>query len=214
MKKYILPLILLSLISVNYAYAQTKVSYYEEVKALGIIAGQGMACNASKYDTYEMLARAILITKASSDSMQAKGMEIYNEEKANTFISKQFDGFYDCAVIANRFNNQDIFNMTLYADGTIRMPDGQIFTPRNPYDVTLVYKKDNAKAKAQTIYDKGSNIKAKNIAIEVEGIDTERTTIQQPVYDANSIGRSAVSSSSQAKVAAPSSVGRISRKKR
>ena len=36
-------------------------SYIDEVKALGAVAGQGLACGASRYDTYELLARAILI---------------------------------------------------------------------------------------------------------------------------------------------------------
>lgn len=215
MKKYILPIVLLGLICSAEVKAQAKVSYDEEVKALGIIAGQGMACKASKYDTFEMLARSILITKAKSDSMQAKGMRIYNEEKANTFVSKQFDGFADCASIARRFDNQDIFNITLYGDGTIKMPDGEIFTPRNPYDVTLVHKKGNDFEKAQKIYDRGANKKAKNVSIEVEGIDTARTKVQQPVYNSENAGRASVTKN--APVQGPqydNSVGRISRKRR
>ncbi len=67
--------------------------YIEEVKALGIVSGQGLACGASKFDTFEMLARSILITKASSDRQQAEGMRVYNEAKADAYISKQMDGF-------------------------------------------------------------------------------------------------------------------------
>lgn len=96
-----------------------------------------------------------MITKASSDRQQAEGMRVYNEAKADAYISKQMDGFFECAQINRRFDNQLIFRATLYADGTIKMPDGQIFTPRNPYDATLVYKKgDNGRSEAERIYKK------------------------------------------------------------
>ena len=91
-------------------------SYIDEVKALGAVAGQGLACGASRYDTYELLARAILIGKAANDAEQAQGMYAYNEAKANVYLSKQMDGMYDCQEINARFDNQKIFEATLYAD--------------------------------------------------------------------------------------------------
>lgn len=123
MKKIVLAVLVLLL---NAATARSAEPYLEEVKALGIVSGQGLACGASKFETFEMLARAILITKASSDRQQAEGMRVYNEAKADAYISKQMDGFFECAQINRRFDNQLIFRATLYADGTIKMPDGQI----------------------------------------------------------------------------------------
>lgn len=90
MKKIVLAVLVLLL---NAATARSAEPYLEEVKALGIVSGQGLACGASKFDTFEMLARAILITKASSDRQQAEGMRVYNEAKADAYISKQMDGF-------------------------------------------------------------------------------------------------------------------------
>ena len=49
-------------------------SYIEEMQSLGAVAGQGLACQAQKYDTFELLARAIMVSKASSDAVQAEGM--------------------------------------------------------------------------------------------------------------------------------------------
>ena len=118
------------------------VSYLEEVQSLGAVAGQGLACNASKYDSFELLARAIMVSKAPSDAAQAEGMKAYNEYKATAFISKMRDGLSGCAEINNAFNQQSIFKATLYGDGTIKMPDGKIITPRKPYDATLIYQKD------------------------------------------------------------------------
>ena len=119
-------------------------TYIEEVQSLGYVSGQGLACEASKYDTFEMLARAIMVSKAKSDAMQEEGMRAYNEAKAEAFISKMKDNMADCSSIAAAFDNQKIFKAVLYGDGTIKMPDGKMVTPRNAYDPTLVYQKDRA----------------------------------------------------------------------
>ena len=35
-----------------------QMAYEDEARALGAVAGQGLACGSSKYDTFELLARA------------------------------------------------------------------------------------------------------------------------------------------------------------
>lgn len=158
------------------AEAHAQVPYMEEVRALGAVAGQGMACGALKYDTFEMLARAILVTKAPSDRLQSDGMYAYNEAKANAYVSKQMDGFYNCSDINRRFDQQAIFDMKLFGDGTIQMPDGKIFTPRTPYDATMVYKQNNKIAEnAKAIYD-GGNRKAEGFEIRSEGVEGVQTS--------------------------------------
>lgn len=138
-----------------------QVSYLEEVQSLGAVAGQGLACNASKYHTFELLARAIMVSKAPSDEAQADAMKAYNEYKATAFISKIEDGFANCARINEAFNGQSIFKATLYGDGTIKLPDGKIVTPRQPYDANLIYVKDDqARQKYINMYrDKMAKIK-------------------------------------------------------
>ena len=151
--------------------ADEPTSYMDEVRALGAVAGQGLACNSTRLDTFEMIARVILITKARSDTEQAAGMRAYNEEKANAYVSKQMDGFYECAQIVRRFDNQDIFSAKIYADGTIQMPDGALYTPRAPYDATAVSSKDESqKDTAQEIYDKGGQRKIGQVKINT-GVD-------------------------------------------
>lgn len=130
-----------------------EVTYIEEMQSLGAVAGQGLACEASKYDTFELLARAIMISKAKSDQEQAEGMQAFNEYKASAFVSKIKDGFAGCDAIADVFNRQKIFKAVLYGDGSIKMPDGKIITPRHAYDATLVYQKDpEAREKFIKIY--------------------------------------------------------------
>lgn len=146
--------------------ARAQLPYMEEVRALGAISGQGLACGASKYDTFELLARAILLTKSPSDKLQNDAIYAYSEEKANVYMSKEMDGFFECAQINKRFDNQDIFKAVLYADGTIKMPDGKILTPRKPYDASLIYKKNSTNlTKAKAIYN-GTD--AKIIKVDVK----------------------------------------------
>ena len=79
----------------------------------------------------------------------------YNEYKASAFISKIEDGFYNCRAIASDFDNQDIFKMVLYGDGTIKMPNGTILKPRQEYDPTQVYETDsNARQNYMDMYYK------------------------------------------------------------
>ena len=138
------------------AFAQ--MSYEDEARALGAVAGQGLACGSAKYDTFEMLARAIILTKSPNDQLMDKGLKIFTEEKADVFISKQLDNFSDCANIVSRFDAQDIFKITLYGDGTLKMPDGKILTPRNPYDASMIYDKNaNARQRADAIYRKDTS---------------------------------------------------------
>lgn len=134
---------------------KAQMSYEEEARALGIIAGQGLACGSSKYDTFELLARAIILTKSPSEAMQSRALKIFTEEKADVFVTQQLNNFADCQNVIKRFDAQDIFNATLYGDGTIKMPDGQILTPRVPYDATMIYdRKSNVRQRASAIYGK------------------------------------------------------------
>ena len=134
---------------------KAQMAYEDEARALGAVAGQGLACGSSKYDTFELLARAIILTKSPNDALQDKALKIFTEEKADVFVAKQLDNFASCDRIVDVFDAQDIFKATLYGDGTIKMPDGKILTPRNPYDASMIYDKNsNVRQRAASIYRK------------------------------------------------------------
>ncbi len=176
--------------------SHAQMPYIEEVRALGAISGQGLACGSSKYDTFELLARAILLTKSPSDKLQNDAIYAYSEEKANAYISKEMDGFYECAAINRRFDNQEIFKAVLYADGTIKMPDGKVLTPRKPYDATMIYKKNpNSLKEARAIYN---GREAKILKVDVR--DDTIAAMQQP-------------KTPQPQIKLQNSVSRISRKR-
>ena len=196
--------------------AAAQMPYIEEVKALGAISGQGLACGSSKYDTFELLARAILLTKSPSDKLQNDAVYAYSEAKANAYMSKEMDGFYECAAINRRFDNQEIFKAVLYADGTIKMPDGQILTPRRPYDATMIYKKDTkVRENARAIYN-GSEAKILKVDVKDDTIGASKAMKAQaaavPALPAEDF-REAVPAAGEEVLQAPT-IGHISRRRR
>ena len=61
-------------------------TYLEDVRNLGYVSGEGLACGAERYPSYELIARAYLVSKARSDSEQADGMYEYNKAKATAMV--------------------------------------------------------------------------------------------------------------------------------
>lgn len=152
-------LILVMLIFSNNVFA--KPTYLEEVRSLGYIAGQGLACRAKKYHKFELLARAILVGKASNEKLRKEAMNVYNDAKAVTFMSVADSGFSNCDEIVYNFNRQRIFKSILYSDGKIKMYDGSIIIPKKLYDASNLYEKDpEVFNKARESYKK-SIVKAK-----------------------------------------------------
>ena len=192
--------------------AQAQMPYLEEMKALGIVAGQGLACGASKYDQYEMLARAIMLTKAPSNAMLQKGIYAYTEAKADTYLSKQMDAGYLCGETVQRFDNQDIFSITLYEDGTLKMPDGQIITPKMPYDASQIYHPNKQlDANLKAIYQ-GSTEKVRKQALQ----QGQKVSVPNRANANNAYVPQTVASSAPAAVSEPvyeSSIKHISRRK-
>lgn len=192
------------------ASASAQLPYIEEVKVLGAIGGQGMACGSTRYSTYEMLARAIMLTKAPNIEMMNKAIYAYSEAKADSYMSKQLDGYYECPLIVRRFDNQEIFNITLYADGTLKMPDGKIIKPFRPYDASQIYDTSAPEiGQAQNIYAQNKRkIDPRQLKPQISSIRPE----SRPRYENAVSNTPPVASSAASSPATPSSVKHLSRK--
>ncbi|MBO6281676.1 MAG: hypothetical protein J6N49_03990 [Alphaproteobacteria bacterium] len=155
MKKFILLLAVLCLFAQNVSAGPKPMSYKEEMYLLGAVAGQGLACKSKKYHRFELLARAMILTKATSDEEQMLGMEKYATGKINSFADEERLNFSNCGQVREAFENQKIFETVLYSDGKIKQYDGKVLTPRQPYDATKLYQKDpEAFIKADAAYKK------------------------------------------------------------
>ena len=148
--KYIIAVLIFLVASIN----EVSAGYIEDVKNLGYVAGEGLACGAQRYKAYELVARAYLVSSASSDQEQEKGMNEYNQAKAQAFLSKRHDGLWNCDAINRRFNKQQIFKTKLYKDGRLKMPDGKVIIPRDEYDATLLYDiNEDERERLNELYD-------------------------------------------------------------
>ncbi len=207
MKKFLL-LSSAFILSASAAFAQ--IPYMEEVKVLGAISGQGMACGSSRYTTFEMLARAIMLTKAPDLETMNKAMYAYNREKANAYMAKQMDGFYECPLIVRRFDNQEIFNITLYADGSLKMPDGKVIKPVRPYDASQIYDSSTPEIQtAQNIYNRSQKrALPQKITPQISSLKPEA----RPRYENAIIETNASVSAAAPAASVPSSVKHISRR--
>lgn len=155
MRKYILFLLGFCLYSATSHAAKPSVPYLEEMYVLGAVSGQGLACKSKQYHRFELLARAMIVTKATSDEEQREGMERYANGKINSFADVERQQFRNCDAIRQAFESQKIFKNVLYSDGRIQMFDGTMIAPRQPYDAANLYQKDpEAFIKADEAYKK------------------------------------------------------------
>lgn len=160
----------------NTVNAAEKISYYEEMYLLGTTCGQGLACKSQKYHKFELLARALVVSKAANSQMQQEGMRRYNAGKAEAFMNMEASNFANCDSIRNAFDNQKIFESVLYSDGRIKLYDGTLITPRKPYQASKLYVKDReAFIKADAAYKNSVAIAKKNA----------QNAKQVPLYDAS-----------------------------
>ncbi len=144
-------------------------NYIKDIENLGYISGEGLACGAKKYTSYETIARAYLVSSAKSDKEQADGMNTYNTAKATGYMRRKGSGLIGCDEVNARFNKQKILQSKLYKNGKIKLPDGKVITPRQEYDASLLYDKTKDERKEMDeLYNKIQNKKKKQA--QKEGI--------------------------------------------
>lgn len=151
--KFVVSLFIAVLLVICQAVAAN--NYLEDIRTLGYVSGEGLACGASRYPSYELVARAYLVSSARSDKEQADGMYAYNSAKARAYMNKRREGLMGCEEINARFDKQKIFKAALYKNGTIKMPDGKVIKPRQEYDPRLLYNRnDDERSRLNAYYDK------------------------------------------------------------
>ncbi len=166
MKLKIYTLFFIALIYTNNAVCS---DYLKDVENLGYVSGEGLACGAQKYPSYETIARAYMVSSAKSDKEQADGMYMYNQAKVKGYTRKKASGLIGCDEVNIRFNNQKILQSKLYKNGTIKLPDGKIIKPRQDYDASLLYDRtEDERSKMNDLYEKIQNKKKKQA--QEEGI--------------------------------------------
>ncbi len=104
-----------------------------EAQLLGITAGTALACNAgAKLDDFELIANRYIANQAVNDTAEMKGYREYGEEKFKTYNEQKKNPQLTCAEVLASFNRLPIFKTVVYADGSIKTPEGKIIKARKP----------------------------------------------------------------------------------
>lgn len=133
MKKlfYLIGAALLMTSVTGYAQTDRTLSGMNENEQLGMMAGLALACNAGgKLDDYELISSRIMANKAQTDLEEKKAFRQYAQAKFNTYKEQKDNPQTTCGEILDSFNHLSLFKSVVYADGTVKMPDGKILKPR------------------------------------------------------------------------------------
>lgn len=146
MKKFLIMMV--CLLTASQAMAQNRtLSNMTEAQLLGITAGTALACNAgAKLDDFELIANRYIANQAVSDAAEMQGYREYGQEKLKTYQEQKKDPQLTCGEVLDSFNRLPIFKTVVYADGSIKTPDGKIIKARKP---VKALKKDKPKKKTQ-----------------------------------------------------------------
>lgn len=102
-----------------------------ENQQLGMMAGLALACDAGgKLDDYELIASRIIANQAQTDADERKAVREYAEYKFSTFKEQKENPQASCGEVLDTFSHLPIFKSTVYADGSVKMPDGRLLKPR------------------------------------------------------------------------------------
>lgn len=130
--KKILFVMMLSCVISSVALANSRtLNGINENEQLGMMAGLALACNAGgKLDDYELIASRLLANTAQTDLEEKKAVRQYAEAKFRAYKEQKETPQAGCGEILESFSNLPIFKSVVYADGTIKTPDGKVLKPR------------------------------------------------------------------------------------
>lgn len=128
----ILSFIVLSVLFSTSVWANSRtLNGINENEQLGMMAGLALACNAGgKLDDYELIASRILANSSQTDLEEKKAVRQYAQAKFKAYKEQKETPQAGCSEILESFEHLPIFKSVVYADGTLKMPDGKVLKPR------------------------------------------------------------------------------------
>lgn len=136
----------LCLVSAFPAFSQT-LKGMNDAQQLGAMAGLALACNAgNRLDDFELISSYIIANESETVAIRNRRFRQYAEEKLRTYNTQKATPKEECPSILQRFYNLPIFQSTIYADGTVKFPDGKILKPKTKAQMAANEKKALKKA--------------------------------------------------------------------
>ena len=108
-----------------------------ELQQLGITAGVAGACGAGeKLKTFELIANRIIVNPTATVEEEKKQLKEFAAYKFSAYQEQKQRPTLSCREVIERFDSLPIFKSVIYADGTIKLPDGRIIKPQRPLKQT------------------------------------------------------------------------------
>ena len=115
-----------------------------EAEIMGAIAGGAWACGAEEdMKTFELISGNILLNKATTREEQVKAIEAFALAKITAYRKQKRYPNISCPDFLRDFRKMEIFNSTVYSDGSVKLYDGTILksTRGNP-DISVAASKE------------------------------------------------------------------------
>jgi hypothetical protein len=139
-------LLFLCLFSFPVMAAERTVNGLTEAQQLGITAGTALACNAGgKLDDFELIASRIIANQALTEEAEKQGYREFAESKLRAYNEQRHNPQESCGAVLDSFKHLPIFRSVVYADGGLKMYDGQYLKPLRPVKQTNSKKKTSKK---------------------------------------------------------------------
>ena len=104
-----------------------------ELQQLGITAGVAQACGVGeKLKNFELIANRIIANPTATVEEEKKQLKEFAAYKLAAYNEQKRQPALSCQEVVRRFNDLPIFQSIIYADGTIKLPDGRIIKPNRP----------------------------------------------------------------------------------
>lgn len=133
MKKTIFVTGLVAFLAVTPVWAQsdTTLNGIGDASQLGMMAGLALACDAgAKLDDYQLIAGRILSNQAQTRVDERKSAKEFAGAKFDAYQKQKQAPEATCGEILDSFNHLPIFKSVVYADGSVKLPDGKFLKPR------------------------------------------------------------------------------------
>lgn len=104
-----------------------------EEEQLGMLAGLALACDSKqKLEDFELIASRLIANKTASAAEEKQKIRVYMEAKWQALQQQKHNSKVSCAEILEHFDALPLFNSIVYADGSVKLPDGKWSKPIRP----------------------------------------------------------------------------------
>lgn len=151
-----------------------------ENQQLGMMAGLALACDAGgKLDDYELIASRIIANQAQTDADERKAVREYAEYKFGTFKEQKENPQASCGEVLDTFSHLPIFKATVYADGSVKMPDGRLLKPREGSKLPMLKVKKKQAQNAEMKKATAKSAKSKTTASKTQTKASAKQNVQK-----------------------------------